>query len=255
MQNWWTHWEQHLLHWIKMWPWVRLPSVSAPPFVFILSLFLHLTRCMSVRRYLLKLLLEAGLAFGRQWGTLGGADLLGSSGFYLCDLPRPQGCGVIVEKVYRQKHAGLSVKEKRIIDTKCWTSEELQRKLSTNQKTDDYPECLWKTKTLAHKTNHLKNNHISLRKSRPYLLLLNHIMTDTHEFLHSLHGDEVEWKPLWLDIGTFYHLWNVSCTVGPRVKLNLVPRFFLKFNARTSAVIASGQRLSSPASCYGIHRN
>lgn len=75
-----------------------LPSVSAPPFVFILSFFLRLTRYMSVRRYLLKLLLEAGLGFGRLQGILGGADLLGSSSSYLYDLPGPKGCGAREEK-------------------------------------------------------------------------------------------------------------------------------------------------------------
>lgn len=66
-----------------------------------------------------------------------------------------------------------------------------------------------------------KNNHISLMKSRLYLLL-NRIMSDTGEFLHWLYGDEVEYKPVWLDRGKFQHLWYVPCTVGPRVKLNLV---------------------------------
>lgn len=53
---------------------------------------------MLASRYLLQLLLEADLGMRRLREAVGGADLLGSSGLYLHDLPGPQGCGGREEK-------------------------------------------------------------------------------------------------------------------------------------------------------------
>lgn len=215
MQSWWTHWEQHLLHWIKIWPWVWLPSVSAPPFVFILSLFLHLTRCLSVRRYLVKLLLEAGSGFGRQWETLGGADLLGSSGFYLCDLPGPQGRVERVVKVYGLKiQASVSRKENN--------GQKMVNFWGIPKDIDHQPKNRWLSFMYLKKRNVCAQDQ-PLKK-------LSNIWWNQDQiccclivmWVILLKGDEVEWKLVWLDIGKFYHLWYISCTVGPGVKINLV---------------------------------
>lgn len=132
---------------------MRLPSVSSPPFVFILSFFLRLTRYMSVRRYLLKLLLEAGLGFGRLRGTLGGADLLGSSGLYLCDLPGPQGCGAREKKWGENCNAHLL----RNYKGKCPPTKNQMIILCLSEK----PRCLSTRPTT-------KNLHISMMNSRPF---------------------------------------------------------------------------------------